>query len=54
MRTKEIMSVLCILCAVLLFASCDKPFEHEQKDWENTTAYFNASDEAGSNTYYKP
>ena len=47
------MSLLFVLCSLFL-ASCEKPFEPEQKDWENTTAYFNSSDEVSSNTYYKP
>ena len=47
------MSLLFVLCSLFL-ASCEKPFESEQKDWENTTAYFNSSDEVSSNTYYKP
>ena len=48
MRKLFNMSLLFVLCSLLL-ASCEKPFEPEQKDWENTTAYFNSSDEVSSN-----
>ena len=34
--------------------SCQDQIPVEQKDWNNTVSYFNASDEAGTNTYYKP
>ena len=46
--------VLCTLSLCTFLASCQENIPQEQKDWENTTAYFNSSDEVSSNTYYKP
>ncbi len=37
-----------------LLVSCQEPIPQDQKDWNNSTAYFESSDEAGTNTYYKP
>ena len=50
---KKSFYMLTALFAVM-FSACQENIPVEQKDWENTTAYFNASDEVSSNTYYKP
>ena len=46
--------ILGTLSLCTLLASCQQNVPQEQKDWENITAYFNASDEAGTTTYYIP
>ena len=46
--------VLGTLSLCTLLVSCQEPIPQDQKDWDNSTAYFNSSDEAGTNTYYKP
>ena len=50
----KIAFVLCTLSLCTLFTACQENIPQEQKDWENTTAYFNASDEVTTTTYYKP
>ena len=50
----KIALVLCTLSLCTLFTACQENIPQEQKDWENTTAYFNASDEVTTTTYYKP
>ena len=55
MKTKKIISfVLCTMFLCTFLTSCQENIPQEQKDWENITTYFNASDEVSSNTYYKP
>ena len=46
--------ILGTLSLCTLLASCQQNVPQEQKDWENITTYFNASDEAGTTTYYIP
>ncbi len=50
----KIALVLCTLSLCTLFTACQENIPQEQKDWESTTDYFNASDEAATTTYYKP
>ena len=40
--------------SALMLTGCEQSIPQEQKDWENATTYFNASDEATSTTYYIP
>ena len=55
MRTKHYISlVLCTLSLCSLLPACQENIPQEQKDWENTTVYFNSSDEVSSETYYIP
>ncbi len=55
MKTKKIISfVLCTMFLCTFLTSCQENIPQEQKDWENITTYFNASDEAGTTTYYIP
>ncbi len=37
-----------------LLAACNDNYPQEQKDWENTTTYFNSTDEVMSTTYFRP
>ena len=55
MKSKKIISfVFGTLCLCTFMTSCQENIPQEQKDWENITAYFNATDEAGTTTYYIP
>ena len=47
------VSGLLSLSAAFL-TGCQENIPQEQKDWENITTYFNASDESGTTTYYIP
>ena len=47
------VSGLISLSAVFL-TGCEQTIPQEQKDWENTTAYFNSKDEVSTTTYYIP
>ena len=47
------VSGLLSLSAAFL-TGCEQTIPQEQKDWENTTEYFNSKDEVSSTTYYKP
>ncbi len=40
--------------SVALLTGCEQKIPQEQKDWENTTVYFNSMDEIAATTYYKP
>lgn len=49
-----INSIILVSCLALPLASCsDSDAAPEQKDW-STTTYFNSSDAAAQDTYYKP
>lgn len=52
MRTIQLFNILAV--STCLLAACNDHYTHEQKDWDNTTAYFNSSDENGTTTYYRP
>ena len=52
MRTIQLFNILAM--STCLLAACNDNYPQEQKDWDNTTAYFNSSDENGTTTYYRP
>ena len=52
MRTIQLFNILAM--STCLLAACNDNYPQEQKDWENTTTYFNSTDEVMSTTYFRP